>query len=681
MSNANQQQDVSVLSSAKSGLVYLTANDWALIVDKAVRRPFKAGEQIVQMGKRTHGVYLLVKGTASVQIQAQGTILSISAGEVCGEISFLDELPATANVVANESVETYYLDRPTLQVVLAATLLSMLAAPLVLQRMDSIVLHLVESEWTERAVALHTLAVKSMATRGHVIVCGYGRSGQALAQFLEREKVPVIALDSDPERVRQAAAAGDSVVFGDGSRREVLVAAALSRATAVVVSFANTPALPPAIQPESLGDPIFVVPAGNLTPAPLDATFTPTFSVTITFNRKLGTTTQSAQTKTISISPGRTFERETNALRVYLVPMGDVSQPYNTQYTSTDQTIVQNAMQTFSRIYPVPAGIADLTATTGGVRYVVDTATILDLRSISGAYTTALGATRFCGTTLNFNAIKGLLAQYLLAHNTANPNATADRVVGVVGGNTTTGRISFGTEDSIGCADGMASASSAESWVRLTPDPSRTGALMAMEVTHTFGLERNPSYHSSAIEADAGTDRAYNVAGRNRILSDHTVMDYNNTGSSWGNDNTLFEASDFGSLLCQLKPTSAGTTACPTPGNIGTSTGVAAGEKYVIAGTSDGLPGSGHSKVIEPYYSVNVAETPSLNSSELRLIQLDRSVSPRFVPAARKRRFVGSPQHASARGNDAAGHYSRRAPFAAAKSAGIGGFSIATALF
>ena len=115
MSNANQQQDVFVLSSAKSGLVYLTANDWALIVDKAVRRPFKAGEQIVQMGKRTHGVYLLVKGTASVQIQAQGSILSISAGEVCGEISFLDELPATANVVANESVETYYLDRPTLQ--------------------------------------------------------------------------------------------------------------------------------------------------------------------------------------------------------------------------------------------------------------------------------------------------------------------------------------------------------------------------------------------------------------------------------------------------------------------------------------------------------------------------------------------------------------------------------------
>ena len=128
-----------------------------------------------------------------------------------------------------------------LQVVLAASLLSMLATPLLLARMERIVLYFVESEWTQRAVALHQLAVKAMAQRGHVIICGYGRSGQALARFLEREKVPVIALDSDPERVRQAAAAGDSVVYGDASRREVLAAAAISRASAVVVSFADTP--------------------------------------------------------------------------------------------------------------------------------------------------------------------------------------------------------------------------------------------------------------------------------------------------------------------------------------------------------------------------------------------------------------------------------------------------------
>ncbi len=173
-------------------------------------------------------IFVLARGLGSAKPTALRTALALAPA---GEFGFVLIALATRQAT---------LDATTLQVVLAATLLSMLASPLVLARMEAIVLHFIESEWTQRAVALHSLAVKSMAQKGHVIVCGYGRSGQALAQFLEREKIPVIALDSDPERVRQAAAAGDSVVYGDASRREVLVAAALSRATAVVVTFADT---------------------------------------------------------------------------------------------------------------------------------------------------------------------------------------------------------------------------------------------------------------------------------------------------------------------------------------------------------------------------------------------------------------------------------------------------------
>ena len=115
MTKAIQQQDVSVLSAAKQGLLYLTPNDWTLIVDKAARVQFKVGDPIVQQGKRTHGLYLLLKGSASVQIQTRGTVLGVGPGEVCGEISYLDELPATANVIAKEAVEAYYLDQGTLQ--------------------------------------------------------------------------------------------------------------------------------------------------------------------------------------------------------------------------------------------------------------------------------------------------------------------------------------------------------------------------------------------------------------------------------------------------------------------------------------------------------------------------------------------------------------------------------------
>lgn len=115
MPKASQQPDFSALLTSKNGLLYLTANDWALIADKAVRREFKAGDYLVERDRRSHGIYVLLKGTAVVQIASQGTSREIGPGEICGEISFLDELPATANVVANRSVEVFYVDRPTLQ--------------------------------------------------------------------------------------------------------------------------------------------------------------------------------------------------------------------------------------------------------------------------------------------------------------------------------------------------------------------------------------------------------------------------------------------------------------------------------------------------------------------------------------------------------------------------------------
>jgi K+:H+ antiporter len=83
--------------------------------------------------------------------------------------------------------------------------------------------------------------VQSLAAEKHVVVCGYGRTGQRLAHLLEQEAIRYIALDLDPERVREAAAAGDTVVYGDASHREALVAAGLARASALVVTFADTP--------------------------------------------------------------------------------------------------------------------------------------------------------------------------------------------------------------------------------------------------------------------------------------------------------------------------------------------------------------------------------------------------------------------------------------------------------
>jgi CPA2 family monovalent cation:H+ antiporter-2 len=89
-------------------------------------------------------------------------------------------------------------------------------------------------------VQLHQIAVQSMAADQHVVICGYGRSGQNLARLLEQEAVAFIALDIDPQRIHEAAAAGESVVYGDAARREVLVAAGLMRAKALAVTYSDT---------------------------------------------------------------------------------------------------------------------------------------------------------------------------------------------------------------------------------------------------------------------------------------------------------------------------------------------------------------------------------------------------------------------------------------------------------
>lgn len=127
-------------------------------------------------------------------------------------------------------------------IVTAAMLLSMFAAPFVIHYSDRLVLRWSSAEWMMRSLELHRIAVQGLATESHVIICGYGRTGQRLAHLLEQAGIRTMALDIDPERVREAAAAGETVVYGDSARREALAAAGILRAAALVVSFADTPA-------------------------------------------------------------------------------------------------------------------------------------------------------------------------------------------------------------------------------------------------------------------------------------------------------------------------------------------------------------------------------------------------------------------------------------------------------
>jgi CPA2 family monovalent cation:H+ antiporter-2 len=143
-------------------------------------------------------------------------------------------------VLLAQAANLSVIDDVRMQIALATLILSMLISPFLIEYSEHMVRRFSGAEWMNRAMALHNIAVQTMGAEQHVIICGYGRSGQNLARFFEREGVGFIALDFDPQRVREAAAAGESVVFGDAARREVLIAAGLLRANALVVSYADT---------------------------------------------------------------------------------------------------------------------------------------------------------------------------------------------------------------------------------------------------------------------------------------------------------------------------------------------------------------------------------------------------------------------------------------------------------
>ena len=170
-------------------------------------------------------VTLLAKGLGASWGVSMRTGLYLAQA---GEFGFVLLTLAQSNALVPPSL---------LNPILASMVLSMLATPFIIMYSNRIVMKLVSSEWLQQSLQMTTIARKSINANKHVIICGYGRSGQNLARMLEGEGIPYMALDLDPDRVRQAAAAGDSVVFGDAARLQALMAAGLSRASALVVTY------------------------------------------------------------------------------------------------------------------------------------------------------------------------------------------------------------------------------------------------------------------------------------------------------------------------------------------------------------------------------------------------------------------------------------------------------------
>ena len=177
--------------------------------------------------------FALIAGLAKLFGSSDGTSMRTGlALAQAGEFGFV-----LLNVVGGVQL----VDPFVIQVVLASMVLSMLVAPFLIEHSDKLVLKFSANEWMMQSLTLTKIAARTMSTKKHVIVAGFGRSGQNLASLLHEEDIEYHALDLDPTRVQEAQAAGANVSYGDAARRESLIAAGIYRASAVVITYASTP--------------------------------------------------------------------------------------------------------------------------------------------------------------------------------------------------------------------------------------------------------------------------------------------------------------------------------------------------------------------------------------------------------------------------------------------------------
>ncbi|MDX1442178.1 MAG: monovalent cation:proton antiporter-2 (CPA2) family protein [Gammaproteobacteria bacterium] len=186
----------------------------------------------VLLGAFSLMVFKLVTITLLGRLVSSNWNASLRAGIVLahsGEFSFALLTLAIGQDLLGESLA---------QIALGSIMLSMVFSPLLIRHSGRLARFVqsdqedVEKDMLEHAVARHELN-----TKDHVIICGYGRVGQNIARFLEKEGFDYIALDLDPYRVRSARAAGDPVYYGDATHLDVLHAAGLDTAKILVQSY------------------------------------------------------------------------------------------------------------------------------------------------------------------------------------------------------------------------------------------------------------------------------------------------------------------------------------------------------------------------------------------------------------------------------------------------------------
>ena len=123
------------------------------------------------------------------------------------------------------------------QPIVAAIVLSMALSPLIIRHNGRIARRLSPDYVAMKTQYEAHIEKAAGEISDHIIICGFGRTGQNLSQFLKQVNMPFLALEVDPDLINESWDAGEPVYFGDSSHPEILLHAGIHRARAIIITF------------------------------------------------------------------------------------------------------------------------------------------------------------------------------------------------------------------------------------------------------------------------------------------------------------------------------------------------------------------------------------------------------------------------------------------------------------
>jgi len=142
-----------------------------------------------------------------------------------GEFSF---------VLARTGFSAGLLSKPTYDLALTCTVLTMALSPLV----SSMALPLGRAwgAWRKPPPPLKTFDLPKTTLADHVIVAGYGRTGRAAARALKTAGIPLVIVELNHALMADLAASGFTGIWGDITREEILHAAMVEQARMLLLT-------------------------------------------------------------------------------------------------------------------------------------------------------------------------------------------------------------------------------------------------------------------------------------------------------------------------------------------------------------------------------------------------------------------------------------------------------------